>query len=60
MELASQKELKDVINRIKPNYPGLANASADLVEYESNLKEGFFKEVDEFVKATRRRQTSSR
>ena len=52
MELASQKELKDVINRIKPNYPDLANASADLVEYEAVLKEGFFKEVDEFVKVT--------
>ncbi|HRR54928.1 MAG TPA: hypothetical protein P5290_06255, partial [Candidatus Methanomethylicus sp.] len=52
LELASQKELKDVINRIKPNYPDLANASADLVEYEAVLKEGFFKEVDEFVKGT--------
>ncbi len=52
MELATQKDLKDIVNRIKPNYPSLANASPDLVEYESILKESFFKEVDEFIKVS--------
>lgn len=52
MELASQKDLKDIVNRIKPAYPDFANMSPNLVEYESILKESFFKEIDEFIKVS--------
>ncbi len=52
MELASQKDLKDLINKIRPNYQSLTNASPELVEFESILKDGFLKEADEFIKNT--------
>lgn len=52
MELASQKDLKDIINRIKPAYPDFANASPSIVEFETILKDSLFKEIDEFVKVS--------
>lgn len=50
-EFASQKDLKDLINRLKARYPELGAISVpSLKEFEGALMRSFMTEVDEFIK----------
>lgn len=51
VELASSRDLKDLLNRIKDRYACLANISPSLKPIEDTLTKSYGDEIDEFVRA---------